>query len=193
MFPLVVDLRSRRVLVIGAGRVGAHKVSQLLAAGARVTVITEEVLSAIAPEIESMVRRSYQYGDLDGAFLVVAATGDETVNDLIVEEARERNILLNVVDDAGRSNFFFTAVHRDGDVVVSVSTGGASPALAQWVRNAVALALPKNLAAVARELRKERDALHSSGTSTENLEWMSRVQELIHENVGSSISNASTR
>jgi siroheme synthase-like protein len=112
MFPLVVDLRSRRVLVIGAGRVGAHKVSQLLAAGARVTVITEEVLSAIAPEIESMVRRSYQYGDLDGAFLVVAATGDETVNDLIVEEAHERNILLNVVDDAGRSNFFYRGAPR---------------------------------------------------------------------------------
>ena len=61
----------------------------------------------------------------------------------IVRETNERNILLNVVDDLGRSNFHFTAVHRDGDVVVSVSTGGASPALAQWVRNAVARALPR--------------------------------------------------
>jgi siroheme synthase-like protein len=182
MFPLVVDLRSRRVLVIGAGRVGAHKVSQLLAAGARVTVITEEVRAPVASGIESLVVRPYQPGDLEGAFLVVSATGDGAVNDLVVQEARERNILLNVVDDAGRSNFFFTAVHRDGDVVVSVSTEGSSPALAQWVRNVVALALPKNLAAVARQLRKERDALHSSGKSTENLEWMSRVQELIREN-----------
>jgi precorrin-2 dehydrogenase/sirohydrochlorin ferrochelatase len=182
MFPLVVDLRSRRVLVIGAGRVGAHKVSQLLAAGARVTVITEEVRAPVASGIESLVLRAYQPGDLEGAFLVVSATGDGAVNDLVVQEARELNILLNVVDDAGRSNFFFTAVHRDGDVVVSVSTEGSSPALAQWVRNAVALALPKNLAAVARQLRKERDALHSSGKSTENLEWMSRVQELIREN-----------
>jgi precorrin-2 dehydrogenase/sirohydrochlorin ferrochelatase len=182
MFPLVVDLRSRRVLVIGAGRVGAHKVSQLLAAGARVTVFTEEVRAPVASGIESLVLRAYQPGDLEGAFLVVSATGDGAVNDLVVQEARELNILLNVVDDAGRSNFFFTAVHRDGDVVVSVSTEGSSPALAQWVRNAVALALPKNLAAVARQLRKERDALHSSGKSTENLEWMSRVQELIREN-----------
>jgi precorrin-2 dehydrogenase/sirohydrochlorin ferrochelatase len=193
MFPLVVDLRSRRVIVIGAGRVSAHKVSQLLAAGARVTVITEEVRAPVASEIESLVLRPYQPGDLDGAFLVVSATGDGAVNDLVVQEARERNILLNVVDDAGRSNFFFTAVHRDGDVVVSVSTEGSSPALAQWVRNAVAFALPKNLAAVARQLRKERDALHSSGKSTENLEWMSRVQELIRENETPLPSRASTQ
>ena len=181
MFPLVVDLRHRRVLVIGAGRVGAQKINQLLNAGATVSVITDEVSAPLAPEIASLVVRPYQRGDLAGAFLVVSATGDSQVNDLIVAEANELNILLNVVDDTARSNFFFTAVHRDGDVVVSVSTQGASPALAQWVRNVVAVTLPKNLASVARRLRAERDALHGNEKSTENLEWMRRVQELIDE------------
>ncbi len=181
MFPLVVDLRHRRVLVIGAGRVGAQRINQLLNAGATVSVITEEVCAPLAPEIASLVARPYQRGDLAGAFLVVSATGDSQVNDLIVAEAFELNILLNVVDDAARSNFFFTAVHRDGDVVVSVSTQGASPALAQWVRNVVAVTLPKNLASVARRLRAERDAIHGNEKSTENLEWMRRVQELIDE------------
>lgn len=181
MFPLVVDLRHRRVLVIGAGRVGAQKINQLLNAGATVSVITEEVCAPLAPEIASLVVRPYQRGDLAGAFLVVSAMGDSQVNDLIVAEAFELNILLNVVDDAARSNFFFTAVHRDGDVVVSVSTQGASPALAQWVRNVVAVTLPKNLASVARRLRAERDAIHGNEKSTENLEWMRRVQELIDE------------
>lgn len=180
MFPLVVDLRNRRVVVIGAGRVSAQKVSQLLAAGARITVITEEVLVPVSSEIESLVLRPYEYGDLDGAFLAVSATGNKEVDDRIVTEAGERNILLNVVDDAVRSNFFFTAVHRDGDVVVSVSTEGASPALAQWVRDVVATVLPKNLAVVAQRLRAERHALHSSGQSTENLAWMARVEELIN-------------
>jgi siroheme synthase-like protein len=180
MFPLVVDLRNRRVVVIGAGRVSAQKVSQLLAAGARITVITEEVLVPVSSEIESLVLRPYEYGDLDGAFLAVSATGNKEVDDRIVTEAGERNILLNVVDDAARSNFFFTAVHRDGDVVVSVSTEGASPALAQWVRDVVATVLPKNLAVVAQRLRAERHALHSSGQSTENLAWMARVEELIN-------------
>ena len=181
MFPLVVDLRHRRVLVIGAGRVGAQRINQLLNAGATVSVITEEVCAPLAPEIASLVARPYQRGDLAGAFLVVSATGDSQVNDLIVAEAFELNILLNVVDDAARSNFFFTAVHRDGDVVVSVSTQGASPALAQWVRNVVAVTLPKNLASVARRLRAERDAIHGNEKSTENLEWIRRVQELIDE------------
>jgi precorrin-2 dehydrogenase/sirohydrochlorin ferrochelatase len=181
MFPLVVDLRNRRVLVIGAGRVGAQKIVQLLASGATVSVITDEVSAPLASEIESLIVRPYRCGDLVGAFLVVSATGEPQVNDLIVAEAHELNILLNVVDDAARSNFFFTAVHRDGDVVVSVSTQGASPALAQWVRNLVAATLPKNLAIVARRLRAERDALHANESSTENLEWMHRVQELIDE------------
>jgi siroheme synthase-like protein len=181
MFPLVVDLRGRRVVVVGAGTVGAHKSSQLLAAGANVTVISDVVVGKLPDGVESVLERRYQPGDLDGAFLAVAATGDRDVNDLIVEEARQRNILLNVVDDLARSNFFFTAVHRDGDVLVSVSTEGSSPALAQWIRNAVAAALPKNLGAVASRLRAERAGLHAAGQTSENRPWAARVEALIDE------------
>jgi siroheme synthase-like protein len=144
-------------------------------------MITSEVLVPLPAGIDALHVRRYEPGDLAGALLVVAATGDAGVNDLIVRETNERNILLNVVDDLGRSNFHFTAVHRDGDVVVSVSTGGASPALAQWVRNAVARALPQNLAGVARQLRAERSAIHAAGESTENRGWQQRVDELTSE------------
>lgn len=181
MFPLVVDLRGRKVVVIGAGRVGAHKARQLLESGALVTVISDVVLAPLPPGIEELKLRPYEHGDLVDALLVVAATGDGAVNDEIVKEANERNLLLNVVDDLGRSNFYFTAVHRDGDVVVSVSTGGSSPALAQWVRDTAAKALPRNLASVARRLRAERSAMHEAGQSTENREWMHRVEELTRE------------
>jgi siroheme synthase-like protein len=181
MLPLVVELRDRPVVVIGAGRVSAQKVALLLAAGARVTIIAQEVRVPVSSDVESLLIRSYEHGDLKGAFLAVAATGDPMVDDRIVAEAEEYRMLLNVVDDAARSNFYFTAVHRDGDVIVSVSTQGSSPALAQWVRNAVATALPKNLAAVARRLRAERDELHASGRSTENLAWMQRVEDLVRE------------
>jgi siroheme synthase-like protein len=184
MLPLVVDLAGRRVVVLGAGRVSKQKVALLLAAGAKVTIITKEVVVALADDVDELILRPYQRGDLAGAFLVVSATGSSEVNDLVVAEAREHHILLNVVDDATRSNFFFTAVHRDGDVVVSVSTEGSSPALAQWVRNLVAKTLPKNLADVARRLRAERDDIHARGESTENLSWMRRVEELVVENNG---------
>jgi precorrin-2 dehydrogenase/sirohydrochlorin ferrochelatase len=179
-----VDLVGRRVVVVGAGRVSKQKVALLLAAGAKVTIITEAVVVPVAEDIEELILRPYQYGDLAGAFLAVSAAGSPEVNDVVVVEARERNILLNVVDDATRSNFYFTAVHRDGDVVVSVSTEGSSPALAQWVRNFVATSLPKNLADVARRLRAERDDVHARAESTENRAWMKRVEELVDENNG---------
>jgi siroheme synthase-like protein len=181
MFPLALDLTHRRVLVIGAGEVGARKASQLSAAGARVDVIATEVLVPLPVDLESVQQRAYQVGDLESVFLVVVATGDDQVNDRIVEEARERNVLVNVVDDPQRSNFFFTAVHRDGDVIVSVSTSGASPALAQWVRNRVARSLPKNLGAVAIRLREERATLHERRESTEFRDWTARVEDLVNE------------
>lgn len=181
MFPLVLDLTDRRVLVIGAGEVGARKASQLIAAGARVNVIAKEVLATLPDDVESVQQRAYELGDLDTAFLVVVATGDDQVNDQIIEEARGCNLLVNVVDDPRRSNFFFTAVHRDGDVTVSVSTGGASPALAQWVRDRAAWALPRNLAAVAYQLREERATLHAKYESTEFRDWTARVEQLVNE------------
>ena len=179
MFPLVVDLTGRRVVVIGAGNVGVHKAAQLLECGARVTMISEHLFAPIPDGLEELLVRPYRHGDLSGAFLVVAATANGEVSDEIVREANEMNLLINVVDDLARSNFFFTAVHRDGDVVVSVSTGGASPALAQWVRATAARALPTDLARVARQLRDERRALHERGESTEGRPWMDRVHELL--------------
>ena len=187
MFPLALDLTDRHVVVIGAGHVGVHKARQLLECGARVTLISESVLAPLPTGLEAFVSRRYEDGDLAGALLAVAATGDARVNDDIVREATQRNILLNVVDDLDRSNFFFTAVHRDGDVVVSVSTGGASPALAQWVRTRVAQALPTNLAEVARQLRSERRAFHERGESTEGRPWTERVRQLLGHAAGDGI------
>jgi siroheme synthase-like protein len=181
MFPLVVDLVNRRVIVVGAGKVGAHKARQLLEAGAQVTVITDQVVGDLPEGIVETILRPYRGGDLLGAFLVVSATGDPTTNDQISQEARERNIWLNVVDDPQRSDFYFTAVHRDGDVSVSVSTEGSSPALAQWIRDAIRVALPKNLAEVARRLRAERHSVHKNGETTEDRDWTSRVESLINE------------
>jgi siroheme synthase-like protein len=96
-----------------------------------------------------------------------------------VAEARERNVPLNVVDDPKRSNFYFTAVHRTGDVVVSVSTEGASPALAQVLRDRIRDALPANTEDVARALRAERAELHRRGESTEGIDWRQRVESLL--------------
>ena len=181
MLPLALKLTDKDVLVIGAGRIGVGKAALLVDAGARVTVIARDVLAELPRGLTSVLRRDYRDGDLAGYALVVSATGDAVVNDLVVAEARRHNIWLNVVDDPTRSDFYFTAVHRAGDVTVSVSTEGASPALAQALRSMIAEALPDNLAKVAEQLRLERAAFHADGSSTEGVDWRARILELLGE------------
>jgi uroporphyrin-III C-methyltransferase/precorrin-2 dehydrogenase/sirohydrochlorin ferrochelatase len=180
MLPLALDLSQRDVLVIGMGRVGAHKARQMLDAGARVHVISDVLQVALPEGVASVRVRPFQPGDLAGYFLVVSATANANVNDQIVAEAEERHILLNVVDDPPRCSFYFTSVHRDGDVIVSVSSSGASPSLAQWVRRRVQALLPSGLGVVAQTLREERAALRAVGESTER-DWSQRVEELTRE------------
>ena len=181
MLPLALKLTGKDVLVIGAGRVGTGKAGLLVDAGASVTIITRDVLAELPRGLTSLEEREYRDGDLRGYALVVSATGDAATNDRVVDEARRESIWLNVVDDPQRSDFYFTAVHRAGDVTVSVSTEGASPALAQEVRSMIARSLPDNLADVAQTLRRERDDLHDRGTSTEGIDWRPRIRELLDD------------
>ena len=180
MLPLALDLSHRAVLVIGMGRVGQHKTRQLLEAGARVDVISDVLLCDVPEGVRSVRIRPYQAGDLEGYFLVVSATANPAANDEIVAEADQRHIFLNVVDDPPRCSFYFTSLFRDGDVIVSVSSSGASPSLAQWIRRRVQELLPAGLGQVAQTLRAERAGLHAAGESTER-DWSQRVRELTSE------------
>jgi siroheme synthase-like protein len=184
VLPLAFKLAGVEVLVIGAGVIGTRKAAQLIEAGARVTVISEEVLSPLPAGVVRFEQRRYVRGDLRSFFLVVSATGDAATNDVVVEEAKEERLWLNVVDDPERSSFYFMALHRQGDVTVAVSTAGAAPALAQEVRTLVANALPDNLARVANTLRDERRRVHDDGASTEGVDWRPRIRDLLHTDDG---------
>jgi siroheme synthase-like protein len=179
MLPLALDLSGRDVLVIGAGAIGSRRAAQLIEAGADVRVIATEVSAELPSSLVSLEVRPYRPGDLEGSFLVVSATGDPDVNDAVVAEAADRRIWLNVVDDPQRSSFFFTALHRAGDVVVSVSTEGAAPALAQVLRDRLAAALPERTAEVAGVLRAERRSMKEAGASTEDVDWRGHIDELL--------------
>ena len=175
MLPLIVDFLDRKVLVIGGGHIGMRKAATLVAEGALVTILTREVLAPVPAGVAEVVVRDFQPGDLAGYLFVVAATGDKRVNDLIELEAKQRATLLNVVDDLERGDTYFAALHRQGDVVVAVSTSGSAPALAQWIRNAIAHALPSNLGQVAAQLRDERAALHAANVTTEGRNWQPSI------------------
>ena len=179
MLPLAFKLEGLDVLVLGSGAVGTYKARQLLDAGARVHVIASKLLVAPPEGLASLRVRDYETGDLAGYALVVSALADTVVNDAVVREARERGVWLNVVDDLERSNFYFMALVRRGDVCVAVTTEGASPALAQELRDRVAGVVPAHVGDVANILRAERQGLHDHGVSTEGREWRGRVRELL--------------
>jgi siroheme synthase-like protein len=133
-----LDLEGRSCLVVGGGRVALEKASGLAACGARVTVVAPEIDAGFGELRVELLRRPYETADLDGRFLVIAATSEEAVNRRVFIEAESRSLLCNVADVPELCSFILPAVHREGPIAVAVSTGGASPALAQRIRDEVA-------------------------------------------------------
>ena len=137
-YPVFLNLTGRRCVIIGGGQVAEGKVSKLLDSGAKIIVISPDATQGIrdyadSGQIEYSLRK-YQEGDLNGAFLVVAATNDRVVNQEIFEEAEKSGILLNAVDDMPRCSFIAPSIVEKGPITVAISTGGASPALARKLR-----------------------------------------------------------
>ena len=138
LYPLYVDLSGRAVLVVGGGPVAARKVAGLLAGGARVTVVAPDIcdeLEALAGREEVTVeRRPYAAEDVDGQWLVIAATRRADVNRAVFEQAERARVFCNVVDDPDLCTCHVPAVVRRGMLQLAISTGGASPALAAHLR-----------------------------------------------------------
>jgi len=137
-YPLFLDLTNQPVIVIGAGGVATRKVRTLLAAEARVTVVSPEANAAIRQLARSnrvkWVRRRYRRGDLRGALLTVAATDDLAVNASVCDEAKRLRVLVNCIAPPSSGNFIVPShVHRGG-ISLAISTGGASPAFAKLLR-----------------------------------------------------------
>jgi precorrin-2 dehydrogenase/sirohydrochlorin ferrochelatase len=159
LFPIFLKLEGRRCLVVGGGNVGTQKIAGLLDAGAQVTVVDPSPSVAVREFLGSRVTwhaRKYFPGDLDGVYLVIAATSDEEANRQIYRESQRRGILANVVDVPPLCDFYYPAVVRRGALVVAVSSGGESPHLAQRVRDEISNLLPEELEAALNRIGSER-------------------------------------
>ena len=170
-FPIVVRLQGRPVLVVGGGVVALRKTEGLLASGATVRVVSPEFVEGFTELGVEMVHRRYESTDLDGAWLVVAATNDPVVQQQIFDECEARGVFCNGVDDPDRCSFILPAVERRGPVIVAVSTQGRSPTLAKYLKQHLAAAMPDDVEALADRLAAERRALQQQGISTEDVEW----------------------
>ena len=182
LLPIWIRLERRPVLVVGAGTVALAKIESLRPTGAKITVVAP----ATAPQFHELVengdvtwhRRTFDPSDLDGIFLVVAATNDSAINRAVYEEALRRNILCNAVDDPPNCDFYFGSVVTRGDLQIAISTAGESPALAQRLRREIDEQLPHDLGPWLAELgalRREIRAAAPAGPARNQL-----LHELAH-------------
>jgi siroheme synthase-like protein len=155
-YPVFLDLAGRRCLVVGGGPVALEKASGLLEAGATACVVAPSVVDDLRRLPVEVLEREYESGDLDGCFLVIAATSDAAVNRRVRADAEARSIPCNVADVPELCSFILPAVHREGPIAIAVSTGGASPALAQRIRAELATRYGPEHAELARLLRALR-------------------------------------
>ena len=164
--PLYIDVNQQPVLVVGAGEIGLRKTRLLLEAGAHVTVIGEAVDSGFATLPQAgltVTERSFDVADIQGARLVIAATDDEALNDVIFKACEAAGILVNAVDDPAHSRFIFPAIIDRSPIIISISSGGHAPVLARQLREKLEAWIPASVALAgqfAKEMRQRvKDAL----------------------------------
>ena len=138
-YPVFLNVKGKKCVVVGGGQVALRKVRVMLEHGADVEVISPDLCPELAKLAESgeirALGRDYQEGDLKNSFVAIAATDNSEINRRVVAEARRKSVLVNVVDDAENSDFIVPSYLRRGEITIAVSTGGTSPALARKIRS----------------------------------------------------------
>ncbi len=180
-YPIFLDLSDVAVLVVGGGRVALHKATNLVQAGAIVSVISPEVVEGFDAVVERIEKRTYRRGDVVGFRLVFTATDDPRVNAQVASDAKSHGIWINSADDPDNCSFILPAVARRGLVTVAVSSDGASPALAQRLRTDIASGhLTEAVEAAAIEIKRQRDEILATGASSEAVDWDDRIDSALH-------------
>ena len=175
-YPMCLDMAGRPCLVVGGGPVAERKVVGLLQAGARLTVVSP----AVTPQLDDwgregrirLVRRGYESSDLAGQSLAFVATDDGVVNVDVARDARAAGLLINTADDPAHCDFILPAVLRRGELTVTVSTGGASPALARMLRDELGAYLAReDYAALVSVAADARRTLRAQGIRAPWARW----------------------
>jgi precorrin-2 dehydrogenase/sirohydrochlorin ferrochelatase len=168
-YPLYVDLRGKRVVVVGGGMVAGRKIESMAEAGARVKVIAPEIIQDIEKMTDiEITKKDYEKGDLKGAFLVIAATDNMSTNVAVREDALEMRIFCNVVDKPEMCSFIVPSVVEKGPIKIAISTGGVSPALSRKLRREIGGFLGDEYATLATIMGKIRPLVLSREGGYEN-------------------------
>ncbi len=167
--PIFADLKQRPVLVVGGGEVAARKIDLLLRAGAQVRIVAQ----ALSPELEqrkqaaevSWLAQAFLPEQLDDVFLVIAATDDAALNAEVFEQANQRFVMANVVDDQPKCSFIFPSIVDRSPIVVAISSSGKAPVLARMLREKLETLLPTSLGQMADIAGRWRESVKTQFTS----------------------------
>jgi len=179
-YPVFLDLDGLDVLVVGGGRIAARKAHGLVVAGARVHMVATAIgVSVDRTPLASVCERPFAATDVDGMRLLVTATGDVDTDRRIATTARDAGVWTNAADQPVDCEFILPAITRTGRVTGAISTDGASPALAGYLRDRLAEILTDDVGRIADVLAAERAVVKARGDSTENIDWRPRIDELV--------------
>lgn len=162
-YPIYLDLRGRNVVVIGGGKVAERKVRTLISSQADVTVIspdlTPRLKRLLAHEEFRYIKRRYRNGDIAGSMMVLVATDDRAANEGIASNIKDSNILINIADIPDKCNFILPSIVERGDLIISISTSGKSPAFAKQIRREIEKVFGKEYILFTRVLGRVRKRL----------------------------------
>jgi siroheme synthase-like protein len=185
--PVNLLVRDRRVVVVGGGRIAARKIAPLLELGAKVEVVApsvvEEVRGWATTGALTLHERPFSASDLEGAWLAFTATDDPAVNAAVFAAGESARVWVNSADDPANCSFTLMSVIRRADVVISVGTGGRSPALAAHLRKVLEAEIGPEYETLLELLSEAREAIRASGRSSEDANWQRAFDEGIVEMV----------
>jgi uroporphyrin-III C-methyltransferase / precorrin-2 dehydrogenase / sirohydrochlorin ferrochelatase len=166
LYPIFLKLENKPILVVGGGKVSEQKIKGLLDVNANVTVVspqvTEWIDTLVSEKKITLWRREYLENDVEGFFLVFAATNNPVVHQQIFNDAASHNIPVNVVDVPDLCNFYLASIFHDGDLKIAVSTNGKSPTLGKIIRGRIAEEFGKNYPELLNRLSEIRPYVHSA-------------------------------
>ena len=179
-FPAFLDIRGRKCVVVGGGNVALRKMKILLNCGADVTVVSSRIHPDLArmekEKIIRVIRRNYEPGDLERAFVVVAATDDRGINRRVAKDAKKARALVNAVDDLEPSDFIVPAVVRRGNFTLAISTGGRSPALSRKLRERLETMFGAEYSSLVALVEEIRSSLKRKGTPVDAETWQDALE-----------------
>jgi siroheme synthase-like protein len=174
-YPVNLLVAGRRCVVVGAGRIAVRKIEALLDAGAEVHVIATELDESVRAWADAgrltASERAFAAADLDDAWLATAATSDPAVNQAVFDAGELRRVWVNAADDPDHCSFTLMSVIRQGDLVVTIGTGGRSPALATYLKRHVGEEMGPEYGTLLELLSEAREAMRATGRSSEDADW----------------------